>query len=80
MASLVGNYYSSIKGAFRLYDIDQNGSVTKDEMIQMINAIVAMTGVSDDMQTENRVTKIFEMMDTVYKLFSSKPIRIYSLI
>ena len=40
-------------------------------MVQMINAIVQMTGKtgqSDEMQPENRVAKIFEMMDTVSTL------------
>lgn len=53
-------------GAFQLYDLDGNGSITKDEMTQIINAIYAMTGQKHHsaFATASRVDEIFEAMDT----------------
>ena len=53
-------------GAFRLYDIDQNGSVSKTEMLQIVNAIFSLTG-QINASAEQRVSKIFDLMDTVSK-------------
>lgn len=64
-----------MKGAFRLYDIDQNGSVSKDEMLQIINAIFALTGRKRDDSAEQRVAKIFNVMDKVFiytKIYQKK--------
>ena len=57
-------------GAFRLYDLDNNGSITRDEMLEIVKAIFSMVGnhakfKDDDNTPEKRVDRIFELMDTV---------------
>ena len=57
-------------GAFKLYDLDNDGSITKDEMLQIVTSIYAMVGNSvklpDEENTpEKRVERIFRMMDKV---------------
>lgn len=57
-------------GAFRLYDLDNNGTITRDEMLQIVKAIFSMVGnhaqfKDDDNTPEKRVDRIFALMDTV---------------
>ena len=53
-------------GAFRLYDLDGDGTITKKEMLKIVSAISAMTGQKDPKFTaESRVEKIFDSMDAV---------------
>ena len=60
-------FLNRCSGAFRLYDIDGNGSVNRDEMTQIIRAIFALTGQKEDAETtaEKRAAEIFDSMDTV---------------
>ena len=58
------------EGAFRLYDLDNNGTITRDEMLQIVKAIFSMVGnhaqfKDDDNTPEKRVDRIFALMDTV---------------
>lgn len=60
----------TVIGAFRLYDLDGDGTITKNEMLKIVKAIAAMTGQSDEsFKPEVRVDKIFESMDAVCLIF-----------
>lgn len=55
-------------GAFQLYDIDGDGSITYDEMLAIVSSIYKMTGAmvklpEDEATPEQRVNKIFDAMD-----------------
>lgn len=57
-----------IVGAFQLYDIDNDNSITYDEMLKIVDAIYKMVGTMvklppDEDTPEKRVTKIFSLMD-----------------
>lgn len=55
-------------GAFQLYDIDNDQSITYDEMLSIVDAIYKMVGTMvklppDEDTPEKRVSKIFSLMD-----------------
>jgi len=57
-----------LKWAFQLYDIDKDGTITYDEMLQIVQSIYRMTGEmvklpADEDTPEKRVDKIFRNMD-----------------
>ena len=59
-------------GAFKLYDVDNDGYITRDEMYNIVDAIYQMLGnqakISDEADDENpkqRVDRIFEQLDKV---------------
>ena len=59
-----------IIGAFKLYDLDGDGTITRSEMLEIVKAIFSMVGnhakfKEDDNTPEKRVDRIFEIMDTV---------------
>jgi hypothetical protein len=49
-----------LKGAFQLYDIDKDGTITYDEMLQIVQSIYKMTGemvkLPADEDTPEKVT------------------------
>ncbi|KAF9804919.1 hypothetical protein SFRURICE_007822, partial [Spodoptera frugiperda] len=53
--------------AFRLYDVDNDGYITRDEMYNIVDAIYQMVGQTpqpeDDNTPQKRVDKIFDQMD-----------------
>ena len=59
-------------GAFRLYDLDNDGTITKQEMTQIVEAIFSMVGNNKDQMPqedntpEKRVERIFQLMDKVF--------------
>ena len=63
-----GNLNDKLEWAFRLYDLDDDGKITRDEMLQIVTAIFSMVGKKDDMKDadpKEKVEKIFSLMNTV---------------
>ncbi|EAL19637.1 hypothetical protein CNBG2650 [Cryptococcus deneoformans B-3501A] len=63
-----GRLDEKLKWAFQLYDINQDGYITYDEMLQIVRSIYKMTGQmvqlpEDEDTPEKRVDKIFRNMD-----------------
>jgi Ca2+-binding EF-hand superfamily protein len=52
-------------GAFQLYDIDKDGTITYDEMLQIVQSIYRMTG---------EMVKLPSDEDTPEKVFAEAPI------
>jgi len=62
-----GNLDDKLEWAFRLYDLDNNGLITRDEMLQIVSAIFSMVGKKDEIENvdpKEKVEKIFSLMDT----------------
>ncbi|KAK2466131.1 hypothetical protein APHAL10511_001773 [Amanita phalloides] len=63
-----GRLEEKLKWAFQLYDIDKDGFITYDEMLQIVQSIYKMTGEMvnlppDEDTPQKRVDKIFRNMD-----------------
>lgn len=56
-------------GAFKLYDLDSDGYITKEEMCNILDSICLMLGDSIEenrnFDPKERVDQIFEELDTV---------------
>ncbi|KAJ3053228.1 hypothetical protein HDU79_009849 [Rhizoclosmatium sp. JEL0117] len=66
--STKGTEVEKLQWAFTLYDVNGDGYVTRDEMIQVVTAIYTMVGPAvkhavDEDTPEKRVDKLFGMMD-----------------
>ncbi|NWU65261.1 NCS1 protein, partial [Pterocles burchelli] len=58
----------SLRGAFKLYDLDNDGYITRNEMLDIVDAIYQMVGNTvelpeEENTPEKRVDRIFAMMD-----------------
>ena len=54
-------------GAFRLYDLDNDGQITRAEMLEIVNAIFSMVGNhakfrDEENSPQKRVDRIFELI------------------
>ncbi|KAK0065714.1 neuronal calcium sensor 1, partial [Biomphalaria pfeifferi] len=54
--------------AFRLYDLDNDGYITREELLDIVDAIYRMVGESvtlpeEENTPEKRVNRIFQVMD-----------------
>ncbi|XP_028171702.1 frequenin-1-like [Ostrinia furnacalis] len=62
-----GNLDEKLHWAFRLYDVDNDGYITREEMYNIVDAIYQMVGQTPQPEDENtpqkRVDKIFDQMD-----------------
>uniref|UniRef100_A0A2K5CQY3 Neuronal calcium sensor 1 n=1 Tax=Aotus nancymaae TaxID=37293 RepID=A0A2K5CQY3_AOTNA len=57
-----------LTGAFKLYDLDNDGYITRNEMLDIVDAIYQMVGNTvelpeEENTPEKRVDRIFAMMD-----------------
>ncbi|KAJ1975496.1 Calcium-binding protein NCS-1 [Dimargaris cristalligena] len=64
-----GNLQEKLQWTFNLYDIDRDGYITYEEMLQIVEAIYKMVGTmvnlpEDEDTPEKRVKKLFNMIDT----------------
>ena len=63
-----GRLDEKLRWAFKLYDINDDGTITYNEMLTIVRAIYKMTGQmvklpEDEDTPEQRVNKIFALMD-----------------
>ncbi|OTF77529.1 hypothetical protein BLA29_004566, partial [Euroglyphus maynei] len=69
-----GNLEEKLVWAFKLYDVDNDGYITRDEMYNIVDAIYQMLGnqakISDeeDENPKERVDRIFQQLDKDNKL------------
>ncbi|KAJ8300393.1 hypothetical protein KUTeg_021912 [Tegillarca granosa] len=63
-----GSVQEKLKWAFKLYDLDNDGFITREELLDIVDAIYKMVGnmvklPEEENTPEKRVNKIFDIMD-----------------
>lgn len=63
-----GNVEEKLKWAFKLYDLDNDGYITRQELLDIVDAIYRMVGETvtlpeEENTPEKRVNRIFSVMD-----------------
>ncbi|CBY13102.1 unnamed protein product [Oikopleura dioica] len=61
-----GKLDEKLEWAFRLYDLDNDGTITRKEMTAIVEAIFSMVGENEKKESctpQERVNKIFDKMD-----------------
>lgn len=58
-----GSLDEKLTRAFCMYDLDNNGFISRDEMQKIVKAIYKMVGVVDESMSEKRVDDIFKKID-----------------
>ncbi|CAG5109607.1 Oidioi.mRNA.OKI2018_I69.chr2.g4127.t1.cds [Oikopleura dioica] len=63
-----GNVEEKLEWAFQLYDLDNSGTITKEEMLEIVEAIFSLLGsderfAQNSLSPESRVDRIFSKMD-----------------
>ncbi|XP_065670627.1 neurocalcin homolog [Hydra vulgaris] len=59
-----GNIDQKLKWAFSMYDLDKNGWISEDEMLEIVSAIYRMLGAKSFQDTPaQKVKKMFSAMD-----------------
>lgn len=63
-------------GAFKLYDADSDGYITREDMYMIVESIYQMLGnqtqsnETESISLRERVDKIFQQLDTVCRVYS----------
>ena len=62
-----GQLEDKLKWAFKLYDLDDSGDITREELLDVVQSIYSMVGrqvsLGDDSTPQKRAERIFEQMD-----------------
>lgn len=67
----IGHFFVLFSGAFKLYDVDNDGYITREEMYNIVDAIYQMLGnqakiaEEEEENPKERVDRIFEQLDKV---------------
>lgn len=61
--SMRSSFEDKMKYIFKLYDLNDNNLISKDEMLVIVKAIYKMCGSTDDSAAERQVNCIYEKMD-----------------
>ena len=62
-ATLSGTADERLRRVFAMYDLDGDGSVSRDEMSEMVRSIYKMVGIGSTSNYERRVDEIFDKLD-----------------
>ena len=61
--TLSGTADERLRRVFAMYDLDGDGSVSRDEMTEMVRSIYRMVGIGNESNAGRRVDEIFDKLD-----------------